>query len=775
MVRLFIEKNTTTGEWVELELSDDEQLQFSFIRSDVNDIQNRNSSFSQNIEIIGTSKNRKAFEHIYNIDKYINDIDKIYINKNFNCQYEIDGIPFQGYFELESIGKTNYDGNVIFNCYIKGNTILIKDKIGDKYLINNVDELDDLDFSEYTHQFTGENISDSWNATAGSGYYYPIMNNINYGTSDTILMDSLRPALYGKEVLDKIFEKAGLTYTSNFLNSTEFKKVIHPWCGKSETDPDELELRQFRAGLSSNWETTRSGGPWVTNRVILDDDNEPDPFNFYDNGGNYFVIGSSYKVPVGGMYEFSFLGRMTPVWSKFFQNGFNFLESGISKISIAIRVERSGTSSVLASENIKYQPASQNFLVANRSTTRIYDDPITVTLTTDEVQLYEDDRVYVTIHFNNNTSWANTLGQEIDRARLSYLFLREYSGNPATIFQNRALQANKIFLGEMVDPTRSLPQKVKQYDYFKSILNLFNLIINEDPLDPYNFIIEPRVDLVGSGQRLDWTYKMDNNEIINITRVETLVDKNVQFSYKLDKDFYNDDYFTSFEDDYGNYRKLNIVNTEDDYEISVIFSQTPHNYHNDSKVILPQMYKLKDDGTVIDSDFNMRILYRTDIDLENDSDFDSYTDNEEFKIYLRGDIAGPYQYFYMVTNIDSSLIFSISNNIFRTLHTANHFENPYVGDTNDLNFGYQNTYYVPTPNPFPTSNNLYNRFWSDYIENIMDINSKIIKLTVKLSAKEIKDISFDDIIIYSGQEWVINRIDNWVNNQLTEVELLKIS
>jgi hypothetical protein len=113
-------------------------------------------------------------------------------------------------------------------------------------------------------------------------------------------------------------------------------------------------------------------------------------------------------------------------------------------------------------------------------------------------------------------------------------------------------------------------------------------------------------------------------------------------------------------------------------------------------------------------------------------------------------------------------------NVIRTIHTANHFENPYSSNSNDLNFGFQQSYYVPTRSIYPSSNNLYNRFWADYIETIIDVDSKIIKVTAKLSVKDIYDLTFDDVIVFNSQKFVINKISDWTKDNLCSVELIKI-
>lgn len=789
MVRLFIENNFDSNQWFEVELNSETSLNFTFIRSDIDELQNRSSSFSQNIEILGTKNNRKVFQHIYNLDRITPNTDLIYINKLFNCEYVLDGISFRAQLELESISVLNETDEIVFNCSIRSNTILIKDKIGDKLLKKNLNPANDLDFSAYKHIFNVNNVKNSWDSSPGSGYYYPIINYNNYGNVNNIPLSTQRPAIYAKEVIDKIFQDAGLTYDSVFLNSSEFKKIIHPWVAKTQLDPDELKEREFRAGLTNTFFDTQKVGrakglsdKTIRQNFILPNDNDTSLLNFYDNSNSYSNVSGVYTVKNVGMYRVSFLGTVSPVLTYFSGSGglLTALKGSYSDLIVEIRLIRGNRNMVIGSNKIKYDIGGKKIVsVISQSYSYNYiDDKITISAETDEIQLYENDKVYISLVFNNKIEFIDSAGRSGIYASLFYRFFRSYdSGQASTVFANKALQSSSLFLGQEVDPSDGIPENIKQYDYLKSIMNLFNLVIIEDPINFNNFRLEPRVDVIGKNKKLYWDHKIDNNSTIEIERIPTLIRKNLRLGYTADSDFYNDDYMKYFGENetYGSYIKRNPENTEEFYDINVLFSGTPHNYHSTSAVILPQMYSLDDNGVLsVGNPYNMRVLYRTDIDT-NSVNFLNYTQYKPFDIFLTGDSDGPNTRSIRITNNPWYNIGSITLPFGRrTIPTANHFENPYDSYTNDLNYGFQKTYYVPTPSTYPTENNLYNRFWSDYIESIIDIDSKIIKVDVKLTVKDIYDLSFDDVVVYSGQKWLINRIDNWVMGELASVELIKI-
>ncbi len=109
-------------------------------------------------------------------------------------------------------------------------------------------KLEDLDFSAYDHAYTHENISASWDNTPGSGYFYPLIDYGLYRETDIVAnqgdynVGTLRPAFYVKEYIDKIFQAAGYTYTSTFLNTSYFKSLIIPHNAKELTNNDPIAL-----------------------------------------------------------------------------------------------------------------------------------------------------------------------------------------------------------------------------------------------------------------------------------------------------------------------------------------------------------------------------------------------------------------------------------------------------------------------------------------------------------------------------------------------------
>ena len=137
---------------------------------------------------------------------------------------------------------------------------MIYGKLANIFIDIGKDKLSDLDFSEFNHNYTQANQSNSWdtsiiqNSTAtpfeyGNGYVYGL---IDYGYSANQVdykVNQLYPALYVKEIWDKIFSTYGYSYESTFINSDRFKKLIVPFSGaRLELSNAQIEDRLFLAG-----------------------------------------------------------------------------------------------------------------------------------------------------------------------------------------------------------------------------------------------------------------------------------------------------------------------------------------------------------------------------------------------------------------------------------------------------------------------------------------------------------------------------------------------
>jgi len=107
---------------------------------------------------------------------------------------------------------------------------------------------------------------------------------------------------------------------------------------------------------------------------------------------------------------------------------------------------------------------------------------------------------------------------------------------------------------------------------------------------------------------------------------------------------------------------------------------------------------------------------------------------------------------------------------------SGHYSDPY-SPTVDINFGLtKEIYWDDTYNDITwTDNNLYNAYYKKFIEEITDINSKIVRGWFYLNSSDIRNLSFKNLFWFDNAYFRLNKIENYnPDNPITKCEFLKI-
>ena len=96
----------------------------------------------------------------------------------------------------------------------------------------------------------------------------------------------------------------------------------------------------------------------------------------------------------------------------------------------------------------------------------------------------------------------------------------------------------------------TIPKKIKQKDFFMSLVKMFNLYVQADTQNDKNVFIEPRDDFYDSTIK-DWSQKLDVSKQLEYLPMGALDSKDYLFTYKADKDYYNELYTTTWDEIYG--------------------------------------------------------------------------------------------------------------------------------------------------------------------------------------------------------------------------------
>lgn len=240
---------------------------------------------------------------------------------------------------------------------------------------------------------------------------------------------------------------------------------------------------------------------------------------------------------------------------------------------------------------------------------------------------------------------------------------------------------------------------------------------------------------------VDWTYKVDRSRPIRLKPMSELNGRYYHFKFKGDGDYYNELYKKRYNEIYGDYiYDSNYALSGNKEELQLIFSGTPLVGYSGVDKIVSVYYKLNA-GVEERNDTNIRILQAKKI-----------------------------------TGVTS---WSIKNGA-TVLHTgtfygyAGHYDDP-DAPANDIQFGVPKELYFTLVSG-AVNVTQFNVYWSPYMAEITDKDSKLMTCYMKLNSSDIFNLDFSKLVYVDGSYWRLNKIVDWNVNEpdVCQVELLKV-
>ena len=298
-----------------------------------------------------------------------------------------------------------------------------------------------------------------------------------------------------------------------------------------------------------------------------------------------------------------------------------------------------------------------------------------------------------------------------------------------------------INLGDSVVMNEAIPKNILQLDFFASIIKLFNLYVFESPDDDKLLKIQPFVDFFADATTIDWSQKIDRGSAIKIKPMSELNSRYYAFNYKDDSDYYNDLYKKRYNLSYGSFLyDSQFEFAKETTKVDVIFSGTPIVGYSGQDKVYSTIFILGG-GVEEQTDSNIRILQAK-----------------------------------KVTGVSSWAIKNGATTLTSTTDYgyAGHFNDPDY-PTNDIGFGVPNELFFMLGSGLVNINQ-FNVYWSSYMAEITDKDSKILSGTFKLDYKDIYGLDFSKLIYIDGSLFRLNKITdfNATNEDTCNVELIKI-
>jgi hypothetical protein len=720
----------------------DQTLPFplTFNIADIKDLSARKGNKSKTITVPGTNSNSAIFRSIFLLT-YSDDVtDTNSAILDFDpsikatARYYNNGIlEFNGIAQLQECKLK--DGTWSFDL------TLVSDTIDYISRLNKV-KINELDFSEFDHALTKANQFETWSgfnqingaSTSiktgsdwdGVGYYYGL---IDYGyprtSADKFDCDQIPPQVFVYTILKKLFEYAGITWSSNFLESQRFKKLLMAYYGgnfptitpaQQTNDSIYSQENNNASGFIVNGSTNQQG---FGGSVSFPDANLSDVVDVMVTSDPLAqtVTSTPFLINAGttGMYTVEYKGNHQ-LDIKFDNTTLNFFN-----VRLNLLIIKNGT--VIAGDVI-YQDS-----VANLSGD--YSNNFTFNYTRQ-----------INCAINDQVRFGVTLvveaGLSIGVDNLTRTI--ELTSTGAQVNFLKTIQ--ELVPGGTVAIGSFLPDMTGDV-FLKGLISMFNFMIKPSTQDATILEIEPLSEFYNSSQdALDWTQLVDYSKELSVTPTINYASKEYNFNFKQDGDYWNGQYQNEYLDNYGEFQIL----SQSQYATEVTkfdlpFSQKPL-VEGHPSLIIPASYQVN-----FDSAGNGQVVPKK---------------GTSFIVYVGELRDATWKY----------------HDEFNNQHNLNQY--PYVGHlddidhpTFDLNFGVPEVvYYTAT---IYTNNNLL-QYHNTFIQELISRYGKLLTCFAKIDTAIINTLDFRNLININGVVYRLQKIADYdsTKDRTTQIELLRL-
>lgn len=782
MIRLFIENN-------EADINEGFSHQITYAVDDLNNLDSKSTSFSKTIVLPGTAKNNYLLGNIFEFSNSNFTGDGENVGYNFNasksakCRLEINGLQIiKGVLRLMEIVR---DGDSIeYEIAIFGELGGFVSKLGNS-------KIEDLDFSDYNHDYTIGNITDRWNEKAD---YIFISNDVdcsltNWGSySEAIIITN--------EDLTQIIEAGDTIKFENYNTSTDYGTYTIQSINfdRANNQVSIITTTAFSSPPMSTFKmkaTVLNKGGYGVYYPLIDYGNfstDKKDYRYKTFRPALFVREYIHKIITGAGYTYQ---------SRFFESDFfkrliiphnenllktiksDLFKGNINLITATTLVSSHGifTNSLKnikiygddfnTSDNITYQynGTSTNVTFTIYFNVRIYTSYNATmkfelkfyknNILQNVIYTIEEFNVAVANKYYTFTVVINTSLNTGDNIRIdsvteisgSTFFYLSISGTNEIISQFPVVAS--VNLNDYLEVNRAIPKNILQKNFFASIIKMFYLMVTEDKYKEKHLVIEPWTWFfnLNKNSYIDWTMKLDRSQPIRIKPMSEANSRYYEIKYKGDSDYFNDFYKKKYNEGYGDVRYDNQLEFAKESESSeVIFASTPLIGYSGEDKVIPSIFKW--DGKV--------------------AGVNEETVNSVIRIMQSKRIIDVAEWNILSMDETPSVI---ASDITRYPY-AGHFDDP-DAPASDLNFGATKELFYSL-SAGALGNNLFNTFYSSYLAEITDKDSRLVTAKFKLNDTDIFNLDFGKFIYLDGVLYRLSKIIDYTPGEICTVELLRV-
>ena len=735
---------------------------------DIEQPDKRKATFSKTIKLPGSKVLDTLFNYIFEINS-----DSTF-NPNLKAEsvYLINSVVvFKGIIQLKKITKLD-NSKYMYDVVLLGSLANIFIDFGGGY----IDDLD-MNWGDFNHNYDAESIIKTWDTSYlfngavepfqyGSGYMYPMMNRGWDADKPTWTIYDYFPAAYAKEYIDRMFLAAGFEYDSIFFNSNYFKKLIIPYngteFGMADTPPVTAEYTApifATSGTSSN--NTPAAFDTLEFQTVVT-----------DTTGAYNTTTGEFTVPITD--SFNYLSTVNLQYTVTLNSGAPNIANMISTFQLECRVmvngvmvdeskawvRKDGTMPVGDYTTAPYayviggNPEYLNQIVPSLSLLPSY---VYTKITTPYNQirisflypLFEQDVVTVILRGNYISDIGETLNFEDTVTGVKYEGAATINLLPESDLDHHKAGYYNTMNSRPVGFKDAVPKKIKKTDFFKAIIEMFNLYVETDKNNPKKLKIEPRSEFYTPTTQ-DYSSKLDVSKDLEYEMLASGNKSNYSYTYKEDSDYYNKLYKDTWGLVYGN-RQVEITNdfNGSTYAQTSLFSATPLVGSAAQDRIL---------STIIGVDSNMQPIKIT----------------ANIRILQYGGML-PTNSQYEIQEWNPSTT-GITYTSLVTYPFCGHFNHPFLS-TEDINFGLpKEIYYDDSFNTITiNNNNLYNKYHKTELEEQSNKDSRLVTGKFLLNPTDVANLDFSNQYFFDNAYFRLQELKyNPSEYSISECKFLKL-
>ena len=857
----------------ELDLQKDPNVPVNFQLSDITEPSKRKASFSQTFKLPFTQRNNSFFQNWFDVN-----LDTLVYSsaKKFPAVLYVGTlVQFEGVIQLKSV----YMKAEIYEVVVLGTTADLFTNIGSQKLRDIFLNSDGVTYDrDLNHTFNKAAIENSWTGdgtatfnnidgeslrdTVGNVFkvMYPLSitepnfvyngfedqylnldqttidntianneNGLDIVSQNIVNITQLRPAVQIREIFRRLLNRAGFTYTSNFIDGTYFRKLFMTTCNDQVVSGPMIRNASLIGSTQTDGFLVAGNDTFQYNETIAGGDNigcfgytqglfvgrfqanttsaytgftvPSDPMNVVRDNGRLFKKVSNNLPPLKFKTWIEF-NNLKPCGGESPQQG--PWSNMVLQITVKRYVVDIGSTSQYSYDGDLYS----------------FDIPLVADtdLATQNVALGQLP-VHVPIEFD--VSWGTiSFGQLYSISMRLMGVEKRISANASTIRVGRRCSptlaigetcgdsspTNYLFAGmfnevslnwsgyaatgiydKEVDIPTCIDASITQKDFLQDIIQRFNLVVAPDSNNPSNLRIEPYSDYLAISELKSWSDKVDLSKEIVIKDTSSLQNQNIKLQDLEDIDL-NNKRIAESTPVHNPYGKVSIENTLNEFAKGDLKNKSIFAPYINDKV-----WSSATNETLPTQQTNMTVQYEISYSRNSEGLVEQKLEATKPKMFYYSGMphtppVGFTQWYmhriYQTVPDDETVVVAF---LFQQHPVCSPFEisptTTIQGDTRSL---YWNgnppispdlTCFSYNSNTTNIARSLYFEYWAPYLNAIYATNSRIVELHLNLNSSDIHNFKFSDEIFIKDNYYRVLSIKNYIigGSQSAKVTLLLIN